>query len=191
MQRMYRMALGTVFCAAASTSALAQTGAKPIVLTGSVPNIKIEGPSEVDSLIRIYHSTIHAVALRGVTLTDSGAVKALISKQLTEWKSDEARKPLKAAATAAWQPFSAAHMAGTKPSAADTSTLAAAKAKVRQSDVAFFKKRLPELRAVLPQNQQAVFDQNLKALEESDYTLAYEDGRLVDHFIAWNYRPKK
>jgi hypothetical protein len=180
MQRIYRMTLGSVLCAVVSTSALAQTGAKPMVLKEPYPAIRVEGPSYAvapqdspvyqqspqsppDSLRPVYNSKVHALALRGVPLaaSDSASIKKLIATQLKELIT--AVRPLR------------------------SDTTAVGRAKMENFQIEFYRRRVPELRAVLSAAQQAVFDQNLKALEESNYSFVNEAGQSVSR-MTWDPR---
>jgi hypothetical protein len=173
MQRTYlgRVVLGGVLMLTAGTSALAQGSVKPITLKHPFPVVNAEGMTVQDTVrdhlgsveqvvsMPVYASVMHAVALRGVTLTDSAAVKKLIAKHVADLRAT--RPKLKRDTTGqAWDSVSVEQ-----------------RLKFYRD---FFHKYLPELRAVLPASQQATFDRNLKKLEESDYMLVNEQGRRIE-----------
>jgi hypothetical protein len=164
MQRGYQIVLGVVACAMGGTPALAQTDAKPMLLKPPYPQIQAEGaaylpasrdsqPGSPDSVRTVYLSTVHAVALRGVTLTgpDSAAVKKIVAARLKELR--EATIPLwhdtTAAGRAAWDKF----------------------------QIEFFRKHMPEIRVIVSPVQQAIFDANVQAMEASDYTFVDQLGQ--------------
>jgi hypothetical protein len=123
-----------------------------------------------DSFVVSYKSTVHGVALRGITLTpaDSAPLHKLIASQLTTLF--DSLLPLY------------------------PNVLSNGEAKREKAEIDFFRTRVPELRALLSPAQQAIFDQNVKALEEANYSFIHAPpgGRPWYRMVKeWVHQAKK